>query len=280
MTPLAAIRRFYGDLITANAGLPPGGALSKAFAEVSRERFLGAGPWKVFTPSGYLETPSDDPAFLYQDITVGMLPAARINNGQPTLHALCLSALGLKEGQRVLHVGTGTGYYTAILAKLVGPTGQVLGVEIEEKLATQARDNLREFPGVHVEHRSGTVGPFPRCDVVYVSAGATAPMPAWLDALDPGGRLLFPLTAAQGAGGMLLIGRRGDTTFDARFITRAMFIPCVGARQDDEAMRLSQAFANDSYRAVRSLHTGTPPTADAWFAGRDWWLSTTPLPQV
>jgi protein-L-isoaspartate(D-aspartate) O-methyltransferase len=59
----------------------------------------------------------------------------QINNGQPTLHALCLMTLSVKEGETAVHVGAGTGYYTAVLARLAGPAGAVFGYEIEERLA-------------------------------------------------------------------------------------------------------------------------------------------------
>jgi protein-L-isoaspartate(D-aspartate) O-methyltransferase len=123
-------------LVAAAAGIPKNdGRLVSAFALTPRERFVGPGPWKVFTAHGYIETPSDDPALLYQDVVVALAPERAINNGQPVLHALCLAALHVKEGETVVHVGAGTGYYTAILSKLAGPTGSVIAYEIEQDLA-------------------------------------------------------------------------------------------------------------------------------------------------
>jgi len=117
---LEAHRAFFASLITAQAGLPTG-RLSEAFAATPRERFLGPGPWKIFTSTGYITTPTDDPAFLYQDVTVALSEASKINNGQPVLHAVGLSALNPQPGEMAVHIGAGTGYYTAILARLVGP---------------------------------------------------------------------------------------------------------------------------------------------------------------
>ena len=70
--------------------------------------------------AGYLSTPDDDPAFLYQDTLVALDADRGINIGEPTLHARCLDALALREGETVLHVGAGAGYYTALLAHLSG----------------------------------------------------------------------------------------------------------------------------------------------------------------
>jgi len=277
---LEPFRSFFASLITANAGLPNReGGVAEAFASVPRERFVGPGPWMVLTPLGYIQTPSDDPAFLYQDLTVALAPERRINNGQPTLHALCLSALNLEPGETAVHVGAGTGYYTALLHHLVGADGSVVGYEIEEDLARRAAANLQDRPNVRIEHRSGVMGPLPDCDAVYVNAGATAPLDVWLDALRPGGRLLFPLTPAEvagkpGIGGMLLVTRRTDGSFDARFVCPAAFIGCAGARDEETANKLTEAFKRGTMRDVRSLRRGTVPDESSWVAGNGWWLST------
>jgi protein-L-isoaspartate(D-aspartate) O-methyltransferase len=278
MERLEAHRSFFAKLITASVGIPGGGwRLAEAFAATPRERFVGPGPWRVFTAGGYIETPTDDPAFLYQDVTVAVEAEGQINNGQPTLHALCLMTLNVKEGETSVHVGAGTGYYTAVLARLTGPAGKVFGYEIEERLARRAVGNLADLPNVTIHHRSGSEGPLPGCDVLYVSAGATAPLDVWLDALRPGGRLLFPLTPAQGAGSLLLITRTAADRFSARFLGRVMFIPCVGARDDETASKLTEAFQRDDLKNVRSLQRGTPPDGTSWCAGNGWWLSTAPV---
>src|SRR5436305_3992633 len=88
---LEAHRAFFASLITAQAGVPDG-RLQEAFATTPRERFLGPGPWKIFAGGGYITTPTDDPAFLYQDVTVALSETGKINNGQPVLHAVGLSA--------------------------------------------------------------------------------------------------------------------------------------------------------------------------------------------
>ncbi len=136
MDRIHAFRAFYADLITANAGIPrTDSRLRAAFASTPRERFLGPGPWRCFTTTGYVDTPSDDPALLYQDITVAISIDPPINNGQPSLHALCLGALHVQPTDLAIHIGAGTGYYTAILAQLAG---SVLAFEIDPGLAAKA----------------------------------------------------------------------------------------------------------------------------------------------
>ncbi len=202
MERLEAQRCFFADLITASAGAGKNEVLRDAFAATPRERFVGPGPWKLFAGGKFLETPSDDPAFLYQDVVVALAPERGINNGQPVLHAINLAALDVKRGETVLHVGAGTGYYTAVLARLTGETGAVLAYEIEHDLATRAIQNLSDLSNVTVEERSASEAPLPVCDAIYVNAGATAPLKVWLDALRVNGRLLFPLTPADGPRGM------------------------------------------------------------------------------
>ncbi len=153
---LEAHRHFYADFVTTSAGAAKNERLKEAFASTPREFFVGPGPWKVFAGGNYIETPSDDPAFLYQDVVVALAPERRINNGQPVLHAINLAALNVKQGEKVLHVGAGTGYYTAVLARLTGATGTVVAYEIEHDLAQNAIQNLGDFSNVTVQERSGS----------------------------------------------------------------------------------------------------------------------------
>jgi protein-L-isoaspartate(D-aspartate) O-methyltransferase len=270
---IEAHRLFFAKLITANAGVAPGSGIEAALASTPREQFVGPPPWRIFTRSGYVESP-DDPALLYQDVVVSLGGEGPFNNGQPTLHAFCLAAMDLKKGERVVHVGAGTGYYTALMAKLVGETGTVDAYEVVPEFARRAVDNLAEFPYVTVHSRSGAEGPLPECDVLYVNAGATGPLDVWLDALRPNGRLLFPMTPDEGAGAMLLITKQEDGGFAARFLLQAQFVPCTGARDEATAQKLSEAFRNSGWTKVKSLHRNDAPDESCWFAGDGWWLST------
>ena len=165
-----------------------------------------------------------------------------INNGQPSLHAQSIDALRIKEGETVVQIGAGAGYYTAILAHLVGPAGKVVAYEIEPDIAERAKTNLARYPQVEVRARSG-VEDLPKADAIYVNAAATHPLRAWLDALKVGGRLLFPLQAARSTGAMLLITRpeSGDV-WPARFLTAVVFIACEGAQDRATGRKLDEAF--------------------------------------
>ena len=278
MDRLDAHRAFFANLVTAAAGRP-NSRLNAAFASIHREAFLGPGPWRIFAGGGYITTPSTDPAFLYQDVTVAISEEKKINNGQPTLHAISLATLDPKPGETVIHIGAGTGYYTALLCNLVGPAGRVFAYEIDPELANRATANLASLSNFTVYARSGVEPSLSACDVCYVNAGATAPLSLWLEALRPGGRLLFPLTpdgphGTLGAGGMLLITRIATEKFGARFVMPVMFIPCVGARDEEAAKRLAVAFKRGDMGNVRFLRRSGLPDNTCWCAGDGWWLST------
>jgi protein-L-isoaspartate(D-aspartate) O-methyltransferase len=275
-------RVFFANLVASAAGAPKNERLISAFANTPREKYLGPGPWRIFAGGNLLETPSNDPAYLYQDVVVAIAPDRGINNGQPVLHAMCLAALAIQPGEAIVQIGAGAGYYTAILAQLTGPNGHVDAYEIEEDLAARAAANLSEFTNVAVYHRNATEPPLPPCDVIYVNAGATSPLDLWLDALRPNGRLLFPLTpdhgpsGAPGHGAMLLVTRNTESTetFAAHFLTLALFIPCIGARDDATAAKLAESFKRGDARNVRSLRRNSQPDHSSWCAGDNWWLST------
>jgi protein-L-isoaspartate(D-aspartate) O-methyltransferase len=277
-SPIAAYRRFYAEFIVASAGSKDP-RLIEAFATVPREDFLGPGPWPVFTGAGYLPTVTADPRLVYQDVLVALAPERKINNGQPTLHARCLAAAAPAPGESVVHVGAGTGYYSAILATLVGPGGTVLAIEREPDLAERATRCLAAYANTTVRAGSATQGSvLPACDVIYVSAGATHPPAAWLDVLRIGGRLVFPLTPNEGFGVMLLITRTTATAYAARAFMRVAFIPCIGARDDAASASLTRALERQSLAEVRSLRRSGEPDASAWCVGAGWWLSSAEVP--
>ncbi len=266
-------RKFYAEFIVRSSGSTDE-RLIAAFAQVPREDYVGPGPWQVFVGSGYVPTIAADPTLLYQDILVGLATDRRINNGQPSLHARCLAAAAPALGESVVHIGAGTGYYTAVLATLVGPEGRVTALEIESDLAAQAARNLAHFASVTVQAASANDASLPRCDLIYVNAGATHPPGAWLDALNIGGRMVLPLTPNEGFGVMLKITRNSANSYAASAFTRVAFIPCIGARDDATSASLTAALERQSLKEVRSLRRNTPPDNTAWCLGTDWWLST------
>jgi len=77
---LAVLRRAYARQVTF-LGNTRNAALERAYADVRREAYLGPGPWPILRWPGYTSTPDADPAWLYSDILVGILPERHLNNG-------------------------------------------------------------------------------------------------------------------------------------------------------------------------------------------------------
>ena len=129
-------------------------ALVRAFATVPREQFVGPPPLRILSPwdmSVYWTPPDPRPAAVYHNVLIAYDETRWLNNGLPSLWAFLLDKLKVGQGERALHLGTGMGYYTAILAELVGPKGEVLAVEIDETLAKAAHAALAPWPQVKME---------------------------------------------------------------------------------------------------------------------------------
>jgi len=250
-------------------------AVVNAFATVPREEFVGPGPWRIKSPmdlAEYWTTDDDDPIHVYHDVLIALDEARGVNNGQPSLWAYLFDHLDLVPGEQVLHLGCGTGYYTAIIAELVGSAGRVTAVEIDATLAQKAEMALTDWPQARVIHADGAGTLFEPVDAIVASAGATHPLSSWLDALRPGGRLLFPMTTFRdGPGAMLLVTRGTQDGFGARFLCSAGFIDFQGARDPAISRRLAAALRRDRGAAVKSLRRDTHSEDETCWLHRDGW---------
>jgi len=274
MDRLSDFRAVFAEAVTARGGCSDP-RIKAAFARVPRHEFVGPGPWR-FAPDGP-PTGSADPALVYQDLALALPSERNIPTGLPSLHARCLHASAPQAGENVVQIGAGAGYFTAILAELVGPTGSVLAFEIDPALAAAAQRNLSPWPQVAVEARSGTAAERP-ADVLYVCAGVQQVPGEWLRALRPRGRLIMPLTPGEAEGGILLVRHVGAARYDARFVASARFVPCIGATDPGAATLLRAAFARGDAASVRSLRVAPElPDSSSWFAGDGWWLSSRPV---
>lgn len=272
MTYLADLRRAYAHNVLAVAGVTSP-ALERAYATVPREAYVGPGPWTLYGASGKIETADANPEHLYANVLVAILPEKRINNGEPSGHAMWLAAADPKPGDHVVHIGVGTGYYTAILAELVGPTGQVTAIEYDAHLAKRAEQNLSAYRHVTIVHGDGVSWPFAPADVIYVNAGVTRPADHWLDRLKEGGRLVLPLTASgqHPPGAVFCFTRHGDA-FAARYVSPTAFIPCEGLRDEGDGDALVAAFANGDARKVTRLVREGNALGNAWVRASGWAL--------
>lgn len=272
MTGIEDIRKFYARLMAANSGSPDP-RLEAAFAEVPREAFLGPGPWTVIAGNGRITTPSADPAHVYQNVLVALDDAKGINNGEPFLHAMWIGKLAPKPGEAVCHIGGGTGYYTAVLARLVSPGGTVTAFELDKHLAVLARQNLEAYGNATVVHGDAVTTPLPPSDIIYVNAGVAAPPAGWLKALRPGGRMIFPWRPAERVP-LAVIVTRTERGFACDPFMRSWFIPCVGASVADHAAKIptrEQAARSRSIWLTSDKapdRTATAIFGEVWFSSR------------
>jgi protein-L-isoaspartate(D-aspartate) O-methyltransferase len=282
---LAAVRAAYAEKILAVAGVAVP-RLQAAFADVRREDFVGQGPWPVFRgPQTYVPTPDTDPAHLYDDILIGLIPERQINNGQPSYHAYLLAHAAPAAGEHAVHVGAGTGYYTAIMAHMVGASGRVTAIEFDDELATRAKKNLATLTNVEVVHGDGARVRFDHAEVIYVNAGATRPADTWLDRLADGGRLLLPLTTDKGftlprsageaavQGAVFLIERQGGE-FRAKWISPVAIFPCAGTRDETSERALARALEGGRWQEVTRLYRRDDiPEERRWLHAPGWCLA-------
>jgi protein-L-isoaspartate(D-aspartate) O-methyltransferase len=168
-----------------NAGCITSAPVEAAFRAVPRHLFLpGVALEQVYCdeaiPTKYLD---DQPIS---------------SSSQPAIMAIMLEQLGLEPGQRVLEIGAGTGYNAALIAQIVGPTGQVVAIDIDEDIVEFARAHLAAAGLERVQVVCGDGGfgypdgaPYDR---IILTVGAWDIVPAWREQLKPGGRILLPLS--------------------------------------------------------------------------------------
>jgi protein-L-isoaspartate(D-aspartate) O-methyltransferase len=266
---LAGVRRDFAEQMRDACKLRSD-ALVDALATVPREAFLPPGPWFVRgerSPAGNW-TADADPTHLYAPVSVAIDASRELYNGHPGQVAAWIDALAIAPGDRALHIGCATGYFTALLAEMTGPRGHVHALDVDAGLAAEAATNLAPWPWVSARAGDGR-SDLPRdLDVILVHAGASHVVPEWLDALRDGGRLLVPLTCTMpgmastlSKGGVLVLTRDGDD-WRVRPLSFVMIYALVGLRDDDANRALGQAFMSGGWdkvsRATRRPHPKGP----------------------
>jgi protein-L-isoaspartate(D-aspartate) O-methyltransferase len=150
---------------------------------------------------------------------------------QPYIVAFMVQALGLHGRERVLEIGTGSGYAAAVMAEIAG---EVYTIERHEQLARQAAERLARngYAHVHVRHGDGTLGwpeaaPF---DAIIVAAGAPVVPPALKSQLAIGGRLVIPVGEIPGLQNLRRVTRRSENEYEEEALVDVRFVPLIGAQ--------------------------------------------------
>jgi protein-L-isoaspartate(D-aspartate) O-methyltransferase len=275
-------RRFYAEEIQAIANIR-NPSVVEALAAVPRERFLGPGPWTIRGEGDVMQasrqTADGDPRHVYHNLAVAIDPDRQLFNGAPTVVAMAIDVLALKPGDRVLHVGCGTGYYTALMASCVGPGGRVVAIEVDERLAARARSNLSSTPWVDVRDGDGSEALAATFDAVLVNAGVTHPLKNWIAALHDHGRMVLPLTVAMaptiGKGLLLLLSRKVADTFDAKCIGFVAIYSAIGVRDAVLNDHIGRALKVNPFPALKSFRRDPhDPLPSCWLHTQYGCLST------
>lgn len=271
-------RRAYAEELRIAGPVRKNRRILDAFAKVPRDKFLPPGPWRLHGAVSW-RTPDADPRWVHHNVLVNLDKKQGINNGSPSLWAYLFDQLDIKPGERLFQIGAGSGYYTAILAHLVGKRGHVRAVEYDKRLARLARKNLAPLPQVELLEGDGSkCDPGEKLNLIVAYTGGTHVPLHWLERLAPGGRLLMPLVGNNTRGFMLRVIRRGKDTFAATALTHAYFYLAKGFRVDEEARKLQKIVKamNNKLPKLRALHLGPVPKSQqkkAFYATRTFWLS-------
>jgi protein-L-isoaspartate(D-aspartate) O-methyltransferase len=187
-------------------------AVLAAFRAIPREAFL----------------PPELHEFAYQDSALPIEEGQTIS--QPYIVALMTAALALRASDRVLEIGTGSGYAAAILGRIAQ---QVYTVERHRELAKLATRRLAELGLANVSVRcgDGSLGwpehaPF---DAIVVAAGGPGVPRALLDQLAPGGRLVMPVGEGRELQKLVRVTRQSDRSLASEDLGDVRFVPLIGA---------------------------------------------------
>lgn len=196
-------------------------SIRRAFLEVPREIFV-----PEFAASAGLEAVYGDEAIVTRQDEHG---APTSSSSQPAIMALMLERLDVREGQRVLEIGAGTGYNAALLSRIVGPRGRVVSIEVDRELARRARQALSEAAcKVRVVCRDGRLGfaegaPYDR----IIATASTHELPrAWWEQLALDGLLELPFRlTADGAQAIPTLRKQGSRTLRSISVLCGGFMP-------------------------------------------------------
>jgi protein-L-isoaspartate(D-aspartate) O-methyltransferase len=190
---------------------------------ITDKRVLGAMrrvPRHVFIPANMRH-------MAYGDFPVRIGEGQTIS--QPYIVALMTETLKLNRKEKVLEIGTGSGYQAAVLAELAG---EVYSMEIRPALAQRARRTLNEagYKRVHTRQGDGYFGwkehgPYDR---IMVTAAVDHIPPSLLDQLKEGGRLLLPLGDPWSYQNLVLVQKKNGA-YTTTYIMGVLFVPLTGA---------------------------------------------------
>jgi len=148
---------------------------------------------------------------------------------QPLVVAFMLELLQPQEGEKILDIGSGSGWTTALLAEIVGEKGKVIGIEIVPELVKFGKKNVEKYNFIEkkiaeIICADGTKGykkevPF---DKILVSASAKKCYSAWKEQLKVGGRIVTPIATS-----IWLFVKKSEENFEEKEFPGFVFVPLI-----------------------------------------------------
>jgi protein-L-isoaspartate(D-aspartate) O-methyltransferase len=185
--------------------------LLAAFRRVPREEFVSA---------AYAD-------FAYQDSPLPIESGQTIS--QPYIVALTIDAAGIKQGDKVLEVGAGSGYAAAVIGQIAG---QVIAVERHHELVQLARQRMERlgYDNIVVVEGDGTLGwpeeaPF---DAIVAAASGSHVPQSWIEQLKPGGRIVMPIGGLHSVQSLVKVTKDEDGTLHREDLCGVRFVPLIG----------------------------------------------------
>ena len=204
-------QKMVQEVISASGSTAPADTVMAAMGKVERHRFVPG----LLAPLAYRNHP---------------LPIGHGQTiSQPLIVARMTDLLEIGEHDKILEIGTGSGYQAAVLAELAQ---SVYTMEIIEPLEKQASEQLKslDYDNVYTRLGDGYYGwpeaaPF---DAIMVTAAASHVPPPLLKQLKPGGRMVIPLGAQFMTQYLMLVEKKPDGTITTRQIVPVSFVPLTG----------------------------------------------------
>ena len=287
-TELDLVREWFADEIAYSKGIGCQ-RLVEAFTSVPRERFLPPGPWSIITSNSkkrHVTTKTARPTEVYHDAPFVIDARKKVHNGQPSLWASAIDRCEPHSANRVLHVGGATGYYSAILAEMVGPDGTVISVEVDPDLAEIATKNLEAWPNVTVINSDWrNLDQDLSFDYVLFTTGVPNLPDEIFERLGPSGRIVFPFVVREensqfGEGELIALSRVDNDVWRAASISKVSIYcdqftePALIPSVTVFLVRKQIENSEHSLRSLRRLDQS--PDNSCLLLCKNWWFSSKP----
>ncbi|WGS64228.1 methyltransferase domain-containing protein [Marinitoga aeolica] len=209
------LRKYLAEIISRRVeGL--NNRIIKAFEKVPREKFVFSG---ISLDSIYSDQAI--PTFYGKDFLS--------TSSQPSLMALFYKETILKEGDRVLEIGTGTGYNAAIMAEIVGKSGIIVTTEPEAEIFQKAKENLSEYDNIKVLNKDGYYGyDEEKFDIIFSTIAVDAIPVTWINQLKENGKIISPIVLGDDLTDYTFLIEKSRKEITARFLIHTSFLRALG----------------------------------------------------